>query len=78
MITEVCNTPLGYVVRMYYSGQWWCLRNFGERQGDARDYAFTDCKELSLDTLRHTAKKYNPCRIWQRLKYGSYRCIEIR
>lgn len=53
MITQIENTPDGYIVGVYLRdgngyGQWHRLRNFGDRQGDAiefRDYdipTFTD------------------------------------
>ena len=49
---EVVNTTEGYVVAAYITdssgyGEWRPLRNFGERQGDARDFMLYDCPKLT-------------------------------
>ena len=49
---EVNNTQDGYIVEAYISdgtgyGQWYPLRNFGNRQGDARDFMLYDCPKLT-------------------------------
>lgn len=78
MLTQVHGTKNGYIVELYDNEQWRPLRNFGERAGDAIRYAYDDCRKLDLAILRATAAKYNPCQIWQRLKFGSYRIIANR
>ena len=59
MSFEVANTPEGFVVYAYDDGYWMPLRNFGERQGDARDFAFVDCPELSTLAIRALEKRYD-------------------
>lgn len=36
MMFQVSNTPEGYVVQVLICGTWTPLRNFGERQSDAK------------------------------------------
>ena len=62
---EVSNTAEGYVVQAYISdgtgyGQWYPLRNFGQRQGDARAFMLYDCPQLSDAHITALRKSYRP------------------
>ncbi len=63
MLFQVENTGHGYVVSVYDPadlGGWRPLRNFGDRQGDARDFTLYDCPHLDGSSLRLLMKSYDP------------------
>lgn len=72
MIFSVSNTQDGYVVEGFICessgyGQWWPLRNFGTRQGDAKDFANIDCPKLTYDQVRQLARRYDKSFKYQRV-----------
>ena len=56
MMFQVENNPEGYVVSCYHDAHWHPLRNFGQRQGDAKAFKEWDCPHLS-DTQIHMLEK---------------------
>lgn len=79
MTFQVSNTSVGYVVEAHIpdaqmSFHWEPLRNFGTRQGDARDYAYVDCPQLSDREIRQTASAYDAGRTYIRRRF---RCYQI-
>ena len=61
---QICNEPHGYVVEVHYPdndgiSRWHPLRNFGERQGDARLFKEVDCPKLEDWQIRALIKGYN-------------------
>lgn len=75
MMTQVENTPDGYVVSAYLDdgrgyGRWTPLRNFGDRQGDAMEFCHIDCPKLDEREIRLLAKTYNQERIFMRIHHG--------
>lgn len=70
MLTAVHNTSLGYVVEVFLlvgsSWSWHPLRNFGDRQGDARDFAFVDVPSFSESQIKLLRSSYSPRRLYMR------------
>ena len=60
MMFQIENTPGGYVVSCYYDLHWHPLRNFGDRQGDARFFKEYDCPRLEDGMIRALIKHYDP------------------
>ena len=65
MLFEINNTDHGYVVEAYWPDKdgnrhWEPLRNFGDRQGDARDFMNVDCPELSDANIKALINRYDP------------------
>ncbi len=56
---QVSNTPEGYVVQVLICGTWAPLRNFGERQSDAKEFCYKDCPKLSQSSIWLLAKNYD-------------------
>lgn len=56
---QVGNTSDGYVVSCYHDCHWHPLRNFGDRQGDARIFMESDCPKLPLQHLRLLERAYD-------------------
>lgn len=56
---QVSNTADGYVVEALVDGTWLPLRNFGDRQTDAKDYCYKDCSLLEVSTIKYLAKIYS-------------------
>ena len=67
MMYQVENTPEGYVVSCYHDLQWHCLRNFGERQGDAFAFRDWDCPHLSDTQVKMLERAYNKDRKYIRV-----------
>ena len=70
MMFQVSDTENGYVVEAYLPDRdglprWTPLRNFGERQGDAKDFCEMDCPRYPEAMIRGLAKTFDPDR-----KYG--------
>lgn len=59
MTFQITNTPDGYVVQVLIAGVWTSLRNFGERQSDAKEFCCKDCPKLSESNIKLLAKNYN-------------------
>lgn len=63
MLFQVENTDHGYVVSAYDPVRrdgWKPLRNFGDRQGDARGFMLYDAPFLPYEKTMLLAKNYNP------------------
>lgn len=48
------------------------LRNFGERQGDAKIYQHIDCPKLSMPQIRMLIKNFDRSAKYERLKSGRF------
>lgn len=59
MMFQVSNTKEGYVVQVLIVGTWTSLRNFGERQSDAKEFCYKDCPKLSDLNIKLLAKNYD-------------------
>lgn len=64
---QISNTPQGYVVEAYVvddpnslRGHWYPLRNFGDREGDARAFQHYDCPQLPDTIIQALIRAYNP------------------
>ena len=73
MMFQVENNPEGYVVSCYHDLQWHPLRNFGERQGDARFFKEYDCPKLEDGMIRALIKHYDPSVKYIRLNGGRFK-----
>ena len=73
MMFQIENTPGGYVVSCYYDQHWHPLRNFGDRQGDARFFKEHDCPKLEDGMIRVLIKHYNPSVKYIRLNGGRFK-----
>lgn len=63
MITQIENTPQGYIVGAFLRddrgyGSWVRLRNFGDRQGDAIEFREWDLPDFSVQEIRMFAKTF--------------------
>lgn len=82
MMFQVSNEPHGYVVEAYLmdhdggNRHWVPLRNFGDRQGDARDYMEIDCPELNDAQIAAVARMYRPNVKYKRV--NKHRFAKIR
>lgn len=56
---QVSNNPDGYVVQVLIGGIWTSLRNFGERQSDAKEFCYKDCPKLTESNIKLLVKNYN-------------------
>lgn len=77
MITQVENTPDGYIVGIYLVGEngvghWHWLRNFGERQGDAFAFRDWDLSKLCDSQIRMLIKQFNINTKYIRLSENRY------
>lgn len=77
---QISNTPAGYVVEYYdrfgpdsLLGHWKPLRNFGDRQGDARACMEIDCPHLDTDKIRFLIRHYDPARKYIRVSANRYK-----
>ena len=73
MMFQIENTPGGYVVSCYYDLHWHPLRNFGDRQGDARFFKEHDCPMLEDGMIRALIKHYDPSVKYIRLNGGRFK-----
>lgn len=69
---QISNEPHGYVVEVYIMDKdgimrWRPLRNFGDRQGDARAFKEFDCPVLDEPVLRTLINRYDPAVKYMRL-----------
>lgn len=72
MLFAVNNTADGYVVEAYMReengcGHWYPLRNFGDREGHAKEFANIDCPKLTDIQLRQLAKRYDKSFVYKRV-----------
>lgn len=77
MIASIENTSYGYVVQVYLRdeqgcGHWYPLRNFGDREGDAKEFLNIDLPELSDTIVRHLAKRYDKSFRYVRVSKNRY------
>lgn len=72
------NYEDGYIVKVHMIDEkglarWFPLRNFGERQGDARIYREEDCPKLTDSDIRMTIRSYKKENKYIRLGFKKYR-----
>lgn len=64
MNAQIENTEYGYIVGIYYdferkgTPRWYRLRNFGTRQGDAKDFRDNDLPKLTDPQIRLLIKNF--------------------
>lgn len=73
---QVTNEGEGYIVEAFMPDKdgyerWTPLRNFGERQSDARIFAFERCPKFNEDMIRGMAKTYVPGRKYALIRHDS-------
>lgn len=78
MLTQIENTPNGYIVGAYLrdsggNGHWHRLRNFGERQGDAICFRDYDLPDLSYSQINMLAKQFSIKDEYVRIGKNRYR-----
>ena len=59
-VFQVSNTPDGYVVQVRICGTWTSLRNFGDRQSNAKEFCYKDCPKLPDLRSIYTKCKQHP------------------
>jgi len=72
MIFSIDNTADGYVVSAFIRdatgyGQWLPLRNFGDRQGDAKDFCWLDCPRLTSSQIKQLVARYDKSFVYMRV-----------
>lgn len=72
-VFQVSNTSDGYVVQVRICGTWASLRNFGDRQGDAKEFCYKDCPKLSDLHIKLLAKNYDKNVKYIRINEGLFR-----
>ena len=77
MLTQIENTPQGYIVGAFLRddlghGTWVRLRNFGDRQGDAIEFREWDLPDFSLDEIKVFGKTFKIERRYKRLGRRKY------
>lgn len=80
MLSQIENTPDGYIVSIYVQdgrgyGHWFRLRNFGINQGDAIAFRDYDLPELKMELIMLLAKQFKKETIYQRI--GKHRYAKI-
>lgn len=73
MLFQVENNPEGYVVSCFHDDHWHRLRNFGDRQGDAKAFAFWDGPKLSDQQIKVLEKNYDPDKRYIRISSTKFR-----
>lgn len=73
MMFQVENNPEGYVVSCYRESHWQPLRNFGERQGDARCFMLFDCPKLTDSEIGILARRYDKDRVYERVSSRQFK-----
>lgn len=81
MLFQITNEPHGYVVEVHILDsdgvmRWHPLRNFGDRQGDAKAFKEWDCPELGDDVIRTLIRRYDPTVKYMRVE--KHRFMKIR
>lgn len=82
MLTQIENTPDGYIVGVYLRdgngyGQWHRLRNFGDRQGDAIEFREWDLPEFTDAQIRLFIKTFRIENKYKRLDKNKYAKVQI-
>lgn len=77
MLTQIENTPDGYIVGVYLRdgngyGQWHRLRNFGDRQGDAIEFREYDLPGFTDQQINLFIKTFNISQKYMRKTKGRY------
>ena len=77
MLTQIENTPDGYIVGVYLRdgagcGHWHRLRNFGERQGDSIMFRDYDLPELSDAMINALIKQFTIKTKYKRISKNRY------
>ena len=77
MLTQIENTPDGYIVGVYLRdgngyGQWHRLRNFGDYQGDAIEFREYDLPTFSDQQINLFIKTFNISQKYTRKAKGRY------
>jgi len=77
MITQIENTPDGYVVGIYLRdeygmGHWHRLRNFGDSEGDAKAFRDIDLPELTDVKITALIRQYDHCTVYRRAGKNRY------
>lgn len=77
MLTQIENTPDGYIVGVYLRdgngyGHWYRLRNFGERQGDAIAFRDYDLPTFSDQQIRLFIKTFDVKKQYIRIAKNRY------
>ncbi|MBQ9711499.1 MAG: hypothetical protein IJV54_04365 [Bacteroidales bacterium] len=81
MMFQVSSTEDGYIVEAYMPDRdglprWTPLRNFGEHQGDAKDFCEMDCPRYPEAMIRGLAKTFDPDRKYWRTGSMRLHCCE--
>lgn len=77
MISQIENTPDGYIVGVYLRdgngyGRWYRLRNFGDRQGDAIAFRDYDLPTFDITRIKMFAKTFDITRKYVRKRKDCY------
>ncbi len=77
MLTQIENTPEGYIVGVFLRdgngyGQWHRLRNFGDRQGDAIAFRDYDIPTLTDTQIRMFIKTFKAENKYKRIEKNRY------
>lgn len=77
MLTQIENTPDGYIVGVYLRdgngyGQWHRLRNFGDRQGDAIEFRDYDLSGFTDQQINLFVKTFDVGKKYMRQEKGRY------
>ena len=77
MMSQIENTPDGYIVGVYLSdgngyGHWYRLRNFGDRQGDAIAFREYDLPTFSNQQIELFIKTFDVGKKYMRKEKGRY------
>lgn len=83
MLTQIENTPDGYIVGIFLRdgtgcGRWYRLRNFGDRQGDAIEFREWDLPTFTDAQIRLFIKTFKIENKYKRLDKNKYAKIQIR
>lgn len=82
MLTQIENTPDGYIVGIFLmdgggSGSWYRLRNFGDRQGDAIEFREWDLPGFTDAQIRLFIKTFRIENKYKRLDKNKYAKVQI-
>lgn len=77
MMSQIENTPDGYIVGVYLRdgngyGHWYRLRNFGDRQGDAIAFREYDLPTFSNKQIELFIKTFDVSKKYMRKEKGRY------
>ena len=82
MLTQIENTPDGYIVGIFLRdgtgcGRWYRLRNFGDRQGDAIEFREWDLPTFTDAQIRLCIKTFKIENKYKRLDKNKYAKVQI-